>query len=108
MSVNLGPVAPVLQNLTANGDGFGYNPRCLRRDISTVAAAATTDNLTATLIADYDDILSFQNRMQGYPFDTGSIGVHTGGHYTIGGDPGGVCPLHLENVKEMPSRLTAC
>ena len=39
-SVNLGPVAPVLANFTANPsfDGLGYNPRCLRRDISRAAA----------------------------------------------------------------------
>jgi hypothetical protein len=35
------------------------------------------------------DIYWFQTVMQGQ-FDVGLWGVHTGGHFTIGGDPGGV------------------
>lgn len=37
MSVNLGPVSLILpgNRTEANGDGLAYNPRCLKRDLST-------------------------------------------------------------------------
>ncbi|KAF2220783.1 tyrosinase [Elsinoe ampelina] len=89
--VNLGPLSPVLPYAPANPspDGLGYNPRCIRRDIS---SAASTSNLydqnSTTLINNNQDILSFQNTMQG-DFPNGFIGVHTAGHFLVGGDPGG-------------------
>lgn len=91
MQVNLGPVAPVLSYAPANPspDGLGYNPRCVRRDISTVASQeALTDNNITSLITGNTDILDFQNTMQGN-FPAGLIGVHTAGHFLVGGDPGG-------------------
>lgn len=93
MSVNLGPVAPTLDGVQPNGDGSGYNPRCLKRDVSAFAAegwSKTSD--TAWLISENDDIYWFQTMMQGQ-FELGFLGVHTAGHFTIGGDPGGVCPF---------------
>lgn len=93
MSVNLGPVFPSISGVPPNPqlDGLGYNPRCLRRDINPHAAAVTATNYTYALITDplHDDIYWFQTVMQGQ-FSEGKWGVHTGGHYTIGGDPGGV------------------
>lgn len=46
-------------------------------------------NATAVLstISDYDNVYDFQYVMQGVP-NSGSIGIHGGGHYAIGGDPG--------------------
>lgn len=35
-------------------------------------------------------ILGFQNLLQGFVPTPGYLGVHTGGHFTVGGDPGGV------------------
>jgi tyrosinase len=89
MSVNLGPMSPVMPNVPNNpqSNGLGYNPRCLRRDVNVHAAAATTTNWTVSLINSNNNIADFQNDMQG--FANKGIGVHTGGHYTIGGDPGG-------------------
>ncbi|KAF2032838.1 Di-copper centre-containing protein [Setomelanomma holmii] len=88
--VNLGPVSPALTDVTPNPspDGLGYNPRCLRRDISRVASSWTRDSEVVSLITNYTDFLSFSTRMQG-DFPNGFLGVHTGGHFTIGGDPGG-------------------
>jgi tyrosinase len=89
--VNLGPVAPVLADYTPNPEftGLGYNPRCLRRDISSAASKGwTKDSDVADLIKNYKDFTSFSTRMQG-DFGNGFLGVHTGGHFTIGGDPGG-------------------
>jgi tyrosinase len=64
-------------------DGFGYNPRCIIRDISNylTTSMATTAKI-ASLITSSKDINTFQTTMQANP------GVHMAGHYTISGDPG--------------------
>lgn len=89
-SVNLGPVSPVLPDLNPNPEftGLGYNPRCLRRDINKAASAWTSDSYVTSLIKSSADFLSFSTTMQG-DFGAGFLGVHTGGHFTVGGDPGG-------------------
>ncbi|KAH3920526.1 hypothetical protein HBI56_071260 [Parastagonospora nodorum] len=89
--VNLGPVSPVLADIKPNPEftGLGYNPRCLRRDISKPASSGwTKDSDIVSLIQSNPDFLSFSTRMQG-DFPNGFLGVHTGGHFTVGGDPGG-------------------
>lgn len=89
--MNLGPVAPVLEDFTPNPEmsGLGYNPRCLRRDISKFASQGwTKDSDVTALINDSPDFYTFTTVMQG-DFPNGFLGVHTGGHFTIGGDPGG-------------------
>ncbi|OJJ08125.1 hypothetical protein ASPVEDRAFT_179295 [Aspergillus versicolor CBS 583.65] len=90
-TVNLGPLFVTLKVPGVekqNGTGLEYNPRCLRRDINPDAAKWTTVEHVTDLINNYRDISSFQDRLQG-DFDNGYVGVHTGGHYTIGGDPAG-------------------
>jgi len=93
MSMKLGPVGPTLRILGLKpqpGNGLDYNPRCLRRDISSYVSMRWTKSSDVTgLITNYTDIGSFQDTMQGN-FTSDNIGVHGGGHYTIGGDPGGV------------------
>ncbi|EDU44897.1 tyrosinase central domain protein [Pyrenophora tritici-repentis] len=90
MKVNLGPASLNLANGTtiANGDGLGYNPRCLKRDLTdyTIRKWATSP-LVASLIIDNKDIWNFEMTMQGWP-GTQDLGVHGGGHYAMGGDPG--------------------
>lgn len=91
MTVNLGPVSPTLAEaeVVATGDGSAYNPRCLKRDISEwVSSRWTTDQNSTDLIKENTNVGDFQTTMQG-DFATGFYGVHTGGHFTIGGDPGG-------------------
>ncbi|ODM19357.1 hypothetical protein SI65_05975 [Aspergillus cristatus] len=92
MSVNLGPVGPTLKipGLKPQpGNELDYNPRCLRRDISSYVSMRWTKTSDVTgLIKNYTDIGPFQDTMQGN-LTSGDIGVHGGGHYTIGGDPGG-------------------
>ncbi|KAF4548008.1 Tyrosinase-like protein 4 [Elsinoe fawcettii] len=91
MEVRLGPLAPYLNYVSSNPspDGLGYNPRCLRRDINSPTAAKNLhdDNSTA-LITNSPDVLTFQNSLQG-DFASGLLGVHTAGHFLVGGDPGG-------------------
>ncbi|MCJ1403805.1 hypothetical protein MMC11_007028 [Xylographa trunciseda] len=93
ISVNLGPVAPTLAEpevVPGPNMGLGYNPRCMKRDISPwVSSQWNTDADTYNLIANNgSNIYWFQTIMQGL-FDQGFYGVHTGGHFTFGGDPGG-------------------
>jgi hypothetical protein len=80
-----------------HADGLGYNPRCLSRDINTQGSNETTDDKVVDLITNYPDILSFQNKMQN--FTLGVMGVHNGGHYTIGGDPGMDMFVFLMSIK---------
>lgn len=91
--VNLGPVAPTLDVPGVidyhSNDSLAYNPRCLRRDISSwVSSNWTKDSDSYDLIKNYNDIGSFQSRMQG-DFAAGFYGVHTAGHFTTNGDPSG-------------------
>jgi tyrosinase len=98
MIVNLGPVG--LHNTTGlppvypNAGLFDYNPRCLKRDVNPSQSQAwTTYERTLDLIVNYTDIEIFQARMQSDPRyynTTVFTGVHSGGHNTISGDPGGV------------------
>jgi hypothetical protein len=90
-TVHLGPLSPGYANLSTNpqADGLGLNSRCIRRDINPwVSTRGSTDRNVSWLIETHDDILSFQNDMQG-DFPNGQLGVHTSGHMTVNGDPGG-------------------
>lgn len=92
-TVNLGPVVPALADVPPNPNnvtGFGHNPRCLRRDINSfVSSTWTNDSSVSGLIKDNSDIYWFAFLMQGGLFENDFLGVHSGGHYTINGDPGG-------------------
>lgn len=85
-TVNLGPLAALADTTPPRNprtDGYGYNPRCVKRDISNYLTQrdATTAKI-ATLITGSKDINTFQTRMQAMD------GVHPAGHFTISGDPG--------------------
>lgn len=89
-TVNLGPFA-----LTLPGDKVGttanplaHNPRCLKRDLTTaIVRKYANAPAVVNLILGSKTIEQFQNTMQGVP-GSGNIGVHGGGHYALGGDPG--------------------
>ena len=89
-TVNLGPAQLVLpgNKTIAAANPLDYNPRCFRRDLTT-AIIRSFANATAArnLIVDHSDVWDFQMTMQGVP-GSGNIGVHGGGHYSMGGDPG--------------------
>ena len=86
---SIGPIQTKAKGIKPNpqADGLGYNPRCLSRDVNKHAAYRSRDEVITELIKNSKDILSFQNRMQG-DFPTGYLGVHSAGHYTVGGDQG--------------------
>lgn len=76
---------------------FAYEPRCLRRDITTLPSLnwlKTSD--VESLIVDSPDVGTFQNTMQG-DFPNGVLGVHAAGHFIMNGVS---CPiLQLQRVK---------
>lgn len=91
MTVSLGPFGKIVSDIPDNprSDGFGSNPRCLRRDVNKYSAAVTAANYTYYLITEAKTADQLETIMLGTP-DKNDWGVHMGGHYTIGGDPGGV------------------
>ncbi|KAI9163137.1 Tyrosinase-like protein orsC [Paramyrothecium foliicola] len=91
MVVNLGPAALDSPGgvVVANPNGpLSHNPRCLSRDL-TDKVNQDYANVTAIvdLITKTQNVADFQLQMQGAP-GSGNIGVHGGGHYSLGGDPG--------------------
>ncbi|KUJ20503.1 Di-copper centre-containing protein [Mollisia scopiformis] len=98
MTVNLGPIGAA-GGLIINGTetnvpegpdgGFGYNPRCLKRDVGPFCLEKY-NNYTRIydLMTLRKTIAEFQDDLEG-PVGTGDLGPHGGGHFTIGGDPGG-------------------
>jgi tyrosinase len=94
MTVHFGPIilpqygAP---NYTGVPDPLNDHARCLKRDLNAyVASRWNSFRNTTSLILNHNTIEMFQAIMQGDDrYITGSLGVHGGGHYIIGGDPGG-------------------
>ncbi|KAF7560785.1 hypothetical protein G7046_g3345 [Stylonectria norvegica] len=91
MKVNLGPVAldvPGGIEISNPNGGLAYNPRCLKRDLSdTVNQRYANASAVLSNILKPQNVYDFQMQMQGVP-GGGNIGVHGGGHYSMGGDPG--------------------
>lgn len=89
MTVHLGPVSPAIDPAPPKNprtDGYGDNPRCLRRDISNnLSSKYSRPQDIANLITNSKSIGPFQDTMQ----SAAPIGVHVAGHFTIAGDPGG-------------------
>lgn len=69
-------------------DGYGDNPRCHRRDVNnffTGTYMKPADLLKQ--ITSSANILTFQNTLQST--QPAAASLHTGGHFSIWGDPGG-------------------
>lgn len=92
MTVHLGPVSPLADPAPPKNprtDGYGDNPRCLRRDLgSYLTSNYATTSIIASLITGKTTIATFQDSMQAAGFG-GGMGVHGAAHFTIGSDPGG-------------------
>ncbi|KAL1873568.1 hypothetical protein Daus18300_003935 [Diaporthe australafricana] len=91
LSVNLGPAAldePGGISVSNSNGSLSYNPRCLKRDLTNyVVQKYANANAVLSNIMDYDNVYDFEYAMQGVP-GSGSLGIHGGGHYAMGGDPG--------------------
>jgi tyrosinase len=93
LTIRLGPVVlPQYGSATviSAANPLGDNLRCLRRDLnSKVAERFSKFSNSTSLLLDWDSVEYFQAYMQG---DTNyllnEVGVHGGGHFAIGGDPG--------------------
>ncbi|KAK7744004.1 hypothetical protein SLS62_010365 [Diatrype stigma] len=93
MSVNLGPAGLSVPGgggaTVANPAGaFAHNPRCLKRSLTDGANGGFANaSSVLAVVAAPRDVYAFQMQMQGAP-GSGDLGVHGGGHYALGGDPG--------------------
>lgn len=88
--INLGPADLVIPgtDVGTSENPLEYNPRCLRRDLtSAVLKKFNKFSDIVNLIVQNHDVWNFEMTMQGFP-ETGLIGVHGGGHFSMGGDPG--------------------
>jgi tyrosinase len=110
--VETGPYAGIMANISATkpkldapdaplpGPFLGYQPRCIRRDISAdLSQRFATDSrllhLLTSPIFQNDTIGPFDSFFEGgtFAYSGGStdfdIGLHGAGHYLFAGDPGG-------------------
>lgn len=90
LQTHLGPNSPTMAGEVRVNETFAYNPRCLKRDLTTYASTTwlTTTNLwNLTLGPASRNIETFQNEFQGR-FNQDFLGLHAAGHFAIGGDAG--------------------
>jgi len=99
--VNVGPLFPGSecarlnpnQNFTEPAYGLAYNPRCLLRDISSFTGEGWLKDDDVVSLLKSIDYQKFWEALQGGAppnnFQNNFMGVHTAGHFIIGGDPGG-------------------
>ncbi|PSN66641.1 Di-copper centre-containing protein [Corynespora cassiicola Philippines] len=93
LTIHLGPVMPTMDpalKIPSNPqrDGFGDNPRCLRRDVNNyfVAHSLQPADLAAHITGSAT-IGRFQDSVQQDTMQ--KTAIHSGGHFSIWGDPGG-------------------
>ncbi|KAJ5721861.1 tyrosinase [Penicillium malachiteum] len=88
LSVNLGPswLDVPGDNITRMSNPLDYNPRCLKRDLTT-AILQMYVNYTSIIDLIYNSkiIWDLEDKIQG---KEDSPGLHGGGHFAMGGDPG--------------------
>ncbi|KAF0637824.1 hypothetical protein FPSE5266_11583 [Fusarium pseudograminearum] len=85
---NLGPPSPGMTGMEATKTPLNYNPRCLRRDLSSYSINQWLNlpNLhNITLGKASNTIQAMQDEFQGR-FSDKFLGMHAAGHFVIGGD----------------------
>lgn len=65
-------------------DAFRYNPRCLTRSLNNYMATTFTNQECVNRLLESKDIIDFQETLDYNPTMTGIVGIHGGGHNTIG------------------------
>ncbi|EJT80830.1 hypothetical protein GGTG_00824 [Gaeumannomyces tritici R3-111a-1] len=92
-TINLGPIRPAMRGLLPSPTGpLGYNPRCLRRDLSATILSTymTFENLLNITTGDASaNIRLFQDELQGRAA-SGFPGMHSAGHFGVGGEAGDI------------------
>lgn len=109
-TVNLGPISPTLAEpeVVAVNSTYDYNPRCMKRDISSwVSSRWTTEQNVTDVLTQWDNIIDFQDNLQATN-QTGNFGLHGGGHFTFQGDPAGVS--YIQDIFQVKNakRRTNC
>lgn len=86
MKLHMGPFSPHLTSLTEiPAPGFDYNPRCLNRSLNNFIGSHYTNETIVDRLLASTDIVEFQTRMDHWPpRPDGVLGVHGGGHFSIG------------------------
>ncbi|TLS30417.1 hypothetical protein PpBr36_02328 [Pyricularia pennisetigena] len=87
-TILLGPVGTIEGVPAGPNNGLGENPRSWKRDVGPGVNMRFANYTTVLNLLTAPDIDSFRNVSEGGK-GTSEIGPHGGGHYTIGGDPGG-------------------
>ncbi|KAJ5280486.1 hypothetical protein N7478_005858 [Penicillium angulare] len=88
LTVNLGPsfLAVSGDNITRASNPLDYNPRCLKRDLTTSILQMYVNYTSIMYLLDESHIIwELEDGIQGSPI---GVGLHGGGHYCMGGDPG--------------------
>ncbi|KAJ5648559.1 hypothetical protein N7490_004931 [Penicillium lividum] len=88
LTVNLGPsyLAVPGDNITRMSNPLDYNPRCLKRDLTTAILQLYVNYTSIVdLITQSEIVWDLQDKMQG---QRDTPGLHGGGHFAMGGDPG--------------------
>lgn len=99
-TVNLGPVfpgstcAPLNPNMEFGPTfGLGHNPRCITRDVTSFTSEGWLKDDDIVALIQEPTYQKFWETLQGGAppdnFKNGFMGVHTAGHFILGGDPGG-------------------
>ncbi|KAF9699242.1 hypothetical protein EKO04_002830 [Ascochyta lentis] len=100
MTANLGPVSPTMRGQTKVNGSLSYNPRCLKRDLTTYASSnwLTVENFLNLTTGDASkSVKLFQDELQGR-FKDGFLGLHAAGHFSIGGDAGDIFSSPVDPV----------
>ncbi|KAI1070988.1 hypothetical protein NW752_002556 [Fusarium irregulare] len=87
-TANLGPPSPGMDGMPSFKEPLGYNPRCLRRDISQypIDQWMTLPNLYNVTVGEASQSLELmQVEFQGR-FADKFLGIHAAGHFVMGGD----------------------
>ncbi|KAG8670861.1 hypothetical protein FPOAC2_04164 [Fusarium poae] len=85
---NLGPPSPGMVGMEATKTPLEYNPRCLRRDLSSYSVDQwlnLPNLLNITIGKASHSIQAMQDEFQGR-FTDKFLGMHAAGHFTMGGD----------------------
>lgn len=79
---------------TLPSDAFAYNPNCLTRDLNPSIASTYTSPSTITSAVAAPDASSFELALNAI-IGGGSLGIHSGAHFQVGGATGQMSSIHV-------------
>lgn len=84
MQLHLGPFDVTEAYHSLRADAFRYNPRCFTRSLNSNLASMFTNETCVDRLLASTDIVDFQRTINLNPSLTGLVGIHGGGHFTLG------------------------